>query len=274
MRAAAAEATDESARIARDPMNILFPAGHDWEADIRSGFESTPHAIAFDEFSPGNLSMYQLVVPLTVRDLRHLDGHRDLLCNNPIPLPSLRSVALCDDKRLLNEALIANGFGDCIPMLGLFQAYPYILKKRIDEWGVNSHIVHTRAAENLLADKLVDPDYFRQEYIAGKTEYTAHVLFKQGRVACATTVAFEFENDVFIKGREPDRERAVCECAWLDLFGRILASIGFEGLCCFNYKICNGQPLIFEINPRFGASLGPMFASFVAQMEQDAGRSA
>ena len=151
--------------------------------------------------------------------------------------------------------------------MGLFQAYPYILKKRIDEWGANSHIVHCAAQEALYADKLVAADYFRQEYIQGKTEYTSHILFKQGRVVCSTTLEFMFENAIFIKGREPDCGRTVCECTYLELFGRILASIGFEGLCCFNYKVLDKQPMIFEINPRFGASLGPLFASFIETME-------
>ena len=248
-------------------MNILFSTKPDWEDDIRSGFESAPHAIAFGEFTADNVREHDLVVALTVRDLLRLHELRDALGENPIPIPSLDSIALCDDKLLFNRALDQNGFTGCIPMMGLFQAYPYILKKRVDEWGANSHIIRAATEEASHTDKLIDPDYFRQEYIPGKTEYTAHILFKQGRIACSTTVAFEFEHEVFIKGREPDCGRSVCECPHLELFGRILASIGFEGLCCFNYKALNGQPLIFEVNPRFGASLGLLFGSFIESME-------
>ena len=35
----------------------------------------------------------------------------------------------------------------------------------------------------------------------------------------------------------------------------ILKKIAYKGLCCFNYKIVDDKPLIFEMNPRFGASL-------------------
>jgi hypothetical protein len=31
--------------------------------------------------------------------------------------------------------------------------------------------------------------------------------------------------------------------------------LNFQGLCCFNYKLVDGQPVIFELNPRFGGSL-------------------
>lgn len=247
-------------------MNILFSTKPDWEDDIRAGFESTPHQIAFGDFTLQNMREHDLVVPLTVGDLRCLHELGEALAENPIPIPSPESVALCDDKLLLNRALGKNGYGDCVPAMGLFQAYPYILKKRTDEWGANSHIVHGAADEKSYAQKLVAPDYFRQEYIPGKTEYTSHILFKRGRIVCSTTIEFTYEHDVFIKGRDPDCGRAVCECPCLDLFGRILASIGFEGLCCFNYKVVNRQPLIFEINPRFGASLGPLFASFIETM--------
>jgi predicted ATP-grasp superfamily ATP-dependent carboligase len=248
-------------------MKILFSTKLDWEDDIRSGFESTAHDIAFGEFSDDSVREHDLVVPLTVDDLRRLHDLRDALGDNPIPLPSLDSIALCDDKLLLNRALEKKGYIDCVPTMGLFQAYPFILKKRIDEWGANSHIVHNVTEQTAYADKLVAPDYFRQEYIPGKTEYTAHILFKRGRIVCSTTLEFMFEQEVFIKGREPDCGRSVCECPYLELFGRILTSIGFEGLCCFNYKVVNKQPLIFEINPRFGASLGPLFAAFIETME-------
>lgn len=248
-------------------MKILFSTKPDWEADIRSGFETTEHVIAFSDFDKADLRDHDLVVPLTVQALRELHARRDDVANNLIPIPSEESVALCDDKLLLNRAIERRGFPDCIPTMGLFQSYPYILKKRTDEWGANSRIVHAKADEEQYADRLVDPEYFRQEYIPGRTEYTTHVLFKDGRVVCSTTLEFTFEREVFIKGREPDCGRAVCDCAHLDLFGKILATIGFEGLCCFNYKLLGKQPLIFEINPRFGASLGPLFGEFLERME-------
>ena len=40
-------------------------------------------------------------------------------------------------------------------------------------------------------------------------------------------------------------------------FQSILRFIGFNGLCCVNYKLRNERPVILEINPCFGASLCP-----------------
>lgn len=82
----------------------------------------------------------------------------------------------------------------------------------------------------------------------------------------ASTIEFYFANAVYIKGREPDCGRSFGECPYLPLFEEILASIGWDGLCCFNYKVEKASPLIFEINPRFGASLAPIFAEFIAYL--------
>ncbi|MNC96669.1 hypothetical protein D3C83_141030 [compost metagenome] len=56
-------------------------------------------------------------------------------------------------------------------------------------------------------------------------------------------------------------------CPFLDSFCEILTLLKFEGLCCFNYKIKDSRPLIFEINPRFGGSLCSYFYPFIRHLE-------
>jgi carbamoylphosphate synthase large subunit len=66
------------------------------------------------------------------------------------------------------------------------------------------------------------------------------------------------------KGRECVANYSkICRNTDLNLFAAMLRSINFDGLCCINYKIVDGRPFIFEINPRFGASLVPWFPIFV-----------
>ena len=50
-------------------LRILFPAGHDWEEDIRAGFAASRHKIVFADFTQDNISRYDLVVPLSIADL-------------------------------------------------------------------------------------------------------------------------------------------------------------------------------------------------------------
>src|SRR5438874_158008 len=133
-------------------MKILFSSKQnmdfmDLAESIKAGFYDSPHEIAFEEFPPRNIMNYDLIVPLTVPDLKLLHEVRDLIIDNPIPIPSMESILLCDDKYLLNKALTANGFGHFLPKEEGALPYPYILKKRIDLWGKNSHLISNRQQE-------------------------------------------------------------------------------------------------------------------------------
>ncbi len=247
----------------RASLRILFPPGHDWEERIRAGFASTAHEIAFADLTLDNIRQYDLIVPLTISGLYLLNGFGEAMRNNPIPIPSPESVTLCDDKLLLNRALIASGFGRNIPRLGPGQRYPYMLKKRVDTWGKNSHIITGPEDEAALAEKLSDPDYFCQECVLGRNEYSTHIVCQNGRIVRSLTLKLRFDRDTFIRGPDTDSARAACDCRFLGLFEQILGAIGLDGLCCFNYKISKCEALIFEINPRFGASLAPLFAEFI-----------
>ena len=251
--------------IARRNLKILFP-NTEWEEWLKSGFQCTRDEITFADLSPENIRTHDLVVPLKLHELAELDQLRGLLANNPIPVPSRECIALCDDKYLLNRKLVENGFGAHIPDMGGDLPYPYILKKRSDEWAVNSHVISSPDLERAYSGLLGDPDYFRQAFVPGKTEYTTHVLVRNRKIVAALTIKFVFKDDLHKKGRENLASYSkICRSSHLKLFAAMLRSIDFEGLCCINYKIADGGPRIFEINPRFGASLVPSFGVFVGR---------
>ena len=128
----ATEAVDEaSMHVPYSAMKILFPAGHDGEADIRSGFKGPAHAIASADFTPENLHAHDLIVPLTVSDLRRLDDLRDLVDGNPSGTEPGKH------RGVRRQAAPQRGADRewvrrCVSQLGIFHAYPYILKERID----------------------------------------------------------------------------------------------------------------------------------------------
>jgi hypothetical protein len=247
-------------------LSILFSTKPDWEKELVSGFALTRHEIAFGEMSPENIRSHDLLVPLTVDALERLQGMRALITDNPIPIPSMASVQLCDDKYLFNQALIEGGFGDFIPRMDGLLRFPYILKKRQGEWSEHIHVIEGARDERKHACELASPEYFRQEIVRGPYEYATHILFKQGRIACSLNIEYAFETETPIKGHDREIYKKVCSCPFLDVFASILASIGFEGLCCFNYKVRDGRPLILEINPRFGGSLCPYFFVFLRSL--------
>jgi hypothetical protein len=243
-------------------MKILFSQRPDFEKYIKEGFYDSPHEIAFKDF-PSNIKEHDLIVPLSLCDLKYLHTMRDLIINNPIPIPSLECISLCDDKHLLNKSLEANGFGHFLPKVGGALTYPYILKKRIDEGGRNSHLISDKQQEQALSDVLTHPEYFSQSFMRGSYEYATHILFKNRRIVHSINIEYKFTSETPIKGKDKPIYTMICHCPYLDLFSNMLRSIGFNGLCCINYKVCDNHPFILEINPRFGGSLCSFFFSFI-----------
>ena len=246
---------------------ILFSNKKDWERGIKRGFRFTRHEVAFNDLSTCDLHHFDLIVPLTIRDANHLSEMRNRIEDNPIPIPDMDCIALCDDKIAFNQALINSEFRGLVPRVGGNLEYPYILKKRIDEWGSNSHIITDAQTEQLFSEKRVSPEYFSQELVPGHHEYATHILFIKNTVICSISNKYVFDTEMPVKGKDTVLYTRTCRCPFLDLFSSVLMYIGFNGLCCVNYKVRDNAPLILEINPRFGGSLSPYFFSFIRHID-------
>lgn len=244
-------------------LKILFSREPDLEKTIKDGFYDTPHVIAFEAFPPRNIRDYDLIVPLTMPDLKYLNEVRNLMIDNPIAIPSMESILLCDDKYSLNESLAANGFGYFVPKMGSALTYPYIMKKRIDLEGKNSHLIFDKQQEPVFSDISTHPEYFSQNFIKGSYEYATHILFKNQRIVHSINIEYKFNTETPIKGKDKAIYTMICHCPYLDVFAAMLTSIGFNGLCCVNYKVCDNHLFLLEINPRFGGSLSRYFFSFI-----------
>lgn len=246
------------------PLRILFSdAKPDWSEEILKGFKHSKHSISFDALNEKNSLGYDLLVPLTIHE-QESKALRDLMVNNAIPLASVESIRLCDDKYQFNEALKASGFGKYIPGTDGSHSFPYMLKKKIDQYGENTHIIKDEQEEKAYSEKLNSPDYFTQEIISGRSEYATHIVYKIGKIESSLNIKYTFGQEISIKGKDKSIT-SICGCPYLKVFSSILESIGYEGLCCFNYKVRDNIPYIIEINPRFGGSLTPYFSLFVSK---------
>ena len=127
-------------------------------------------------------------------------------------------------------------------------------------------MIRDREDEKRLAVQLNDLSFYRQEIIRGRREFATHILFSNGRIVKSLDIMYEFQTETPIKGKDWRSYRVIHRCPYLDLFTRVLASIGYEGLCCVNYKVARGQAYILEINPRLGSSLAPYFFSFIRSL--------
>ena len=82
------------------------------------------------------------------------------------------------------------------------------------------------------------------------------MIARRGVVTYDYTVRFEFDQKIYVKGRscQPPRT-ADTGSPCLLILRNILRQLGYTGACCFNYKMRDGCPMLFEMNPRFGSSV-------------------
>jgi carbamoylphosphate synthase large subunit len=218
--------------------------------------------VRFAAFDDVDFAPFDLVVPLRIDQIdparaANADGRRRAV----LPTPEL--VEQCDDKLLFNERLAALGFGDALPALlpDPTDRYPHIVKARRGDFGQGIRLV--RGPED---DVALPPDSFRQEAVEGALEYVLHLLRVDGRVCYYLCYVYDMAAPLSVRGEvdaarsiEPaDPERAMATC------GRVLDALGYEGTCCFNYKLVDGNPRFLELNPRFGGSLVGDVTNYVA----------
>jgi len=247
-------------------VRILFSDMRDVKSSIAQFFGHTRHEISFGAFEPKALADYDVLVPLNLSDLRQLQALAHLARHNALPIPSADTVALCDDKLAFNRFLIHKGLGEFVPAILEHPEPPYVLKKRVSDRGRDAHVVFHKAEEAALLRGASPQDYFRQAFIEGAYEYATHALFLRGRLVRSLTIRYDMGKLAPIKGvDQPKRQRIVC-CPFLDTFSQILSAVGFEGLCCIDFKVRGGRLRIMELNPRFGGSLCPYFFSFVRSL--------
>lgn len=246
---------------------ILFSEKEEWDEIIGESFKGSPFKLNFRAFEPADFKSYDLVIPLSINDLKVCIDNRDKLPAQAIGIPTAESMEICNDKHRFNTFMINNGFRAYIPNVEKPFRYPYMLKKSIDEYGCSTFIIEGPQDELMHFHDLRDADFYCQELIPGKYEYATHINFRDGRILSALNIRYTFEHDRYIKGKEFYICREVYASAHLDLFADILQKIGYEGICCFNYKETDGKPMIFEINPRFGGSLTDYFFTFIRKLK-------
>jgi hypothetical protein len=245
---------DASARAADAPLRIAFGDFPAWTSLIRPNL-GPRYAAEFLDLERAPLDEFTAVIPVQLLHYEPLRRHPEWQGRKFI-IPCRDTVALCDDKLRCAEALIAAGFAAQVPRLrGPGAPYPYMRKRRHGWWGMQCQIIDGPGDETAIDPN--DPAWFCQECVDGPFEFATHVLRAQGEIRYASTVAYKMASRTFIKGSRdtPVHTRLLPGCAHRELFGAILECLGFEGTACIDYKIVEGAPVIFEINPRFGGSL-------------------
>jgi len=247
---------------------ILISKRPDSEIKIRKAFKRINQFIHFDNLNFYNITIYDLVVPLSITDLRFLNNHKELIQHNPLPIPSMEVINLCNDKVLFQQFMEKFGFAAYTPKCSGQLSFPVIIKKREAEYSVGSEIIYDR--NNFIKYKklIQEEDYFIQEFIPGKKEYSTHLLFIDNKIHKSLTLQYKYEKSIHIHGKDEVLFTKVVSCPYLKIFAAILSSIEFVGICCIDYKVYKGKLIIFEINPFIGTSLAEFLFSFIYELNE------
>jgi hypothetical protein len=90
-----------------------------------------------------------------------------------------------------------------------------------------------------------------QEPIYGRDEYVEHVVVCAGAVKARVRFAVRLGGDLIIKRGLLAGEEITADGVLDPIFKRL----DYTGFACVNFKLIDGAPKIFEINPRMGGSL-------------------
>lgn len=243
------------------PLSVLFGNKPGWNAFIAENLDQTRFrpTYATGPLSNHDLAAFDLICPLTIAEARLLWScrERQTLAENHL-IPSGDSLAMATNKVSFNRFLIDAGFADLVPPMGDDATFPAIVKPERGEFGQHCHVVHTpqeRAA--ICADlNAAQIAHFTQTAIPGPLEYTTHYIALDGQVRFELTLVSDMATPLAVRGKtqQPVSVRQV-PTPRPDILERVLARMTYTGTGCFNYKIHQGRLYLFEMNPRFGATL-------------------
>lgn len=249
------------------PARILFGMKSDWLAGLKRSSDPGRHSVFMADLATSDLRAFDAIVPLTLADQRELDQPGQTW---PALIVPAKIRSLCHDKLSLNRSLIDLGFGDFVPALvdalpPDLAAQPVILKPRRGQWGQDAAVLDTDPTEEALS-MLSTGTHFVQRLVPGRFEWATHVLMHRGEARFCQTIEYDMGAERLVKGKShvPVASRWLAETPAQAKLLQMLQLLGLrDGVCCIDYRMVDGKPLVFEINPRFGGSLATRVAGFL-----------
>jgi len=196
----------------------------------------------------------QIVIPMFIKDSKTCPtGYFSLI-------PSIESLEICDNKKKFLDFLIENNLSDYCSKQYTKETieYPAIIKTTSDSGGVGIKILHNEKdlLSNINSKEYLAKEYYLEEYIHGDIEYVVNVVCKDGKILYHFGHQYHRSEKYYVKhGVQGSRSLYTPPKEFLDIFEHIMKLLNFSGPSNFGYKIQDGKPKIFEVNPRFGSGL-------------------
>ena len=240
-------------RVIVTDINPLSPAVHVADRAYRVPLSTDPNYVA-DLLSICEAERVRLVVPTIDDELPLLAAARDrfsnigtLLACSPAP-----TATLCNDKLETCRQLLAAG----VPAAQSYlpsqvpapATLPLFVKPRVGRGAVNAFTARTPEELTFFLGYVNDP--IVQEYLDGP-EFTIDVLCDfNGR-----PLSIVPRERVVIRAGVIDRGRTVNDPKLIDLARATCETIPFAGPVNIQCRMRRGEPVIFEINPRFSGGI-------------------
>jgi len=171
-------------------------------------------------------------------------------------------IATVSDNNKLFDFLSSSGFQVYLPAVfgkGCEIRFPCVVKRLDLCGGLGVRFAHDTQE---LASHLRDPLFRRhpyqvQELISGEVEYATNLVCKSGEIVEECSFEYRMRGPMEIRRyRNPiEFKRSPQSDQVMSLFSQIVRRLNFTGPCNVNFKLIDGLPIIFEINPRLGGSL-------------------
>lgn len=174
------------------------------------------------------------------------------------------------DKQLFYDIMLENGFDKYVPKYydkTKDVKFPCIVKIKSGGAGRGMFIAHSKKDLKKLENNMI-----LSEYLPSKTEYATSIFLKEGKILKHATYSKTSKKDVYILQHEKQKDIKIekCDTPFLELFEKIIKTMSGEDKycqCSINFKIENGIPKIFEINPRIGYTLSKFPDDFKEMMD-------
>ena len=175
------------------------------------------------------------------------------------------------DKQKFYDIMVANNFSAYVPKYYTIEdeiKFPCIVKlKKGSGAGKGISLVYDKKEIDT-----TDENLLISEYLDSNIEYATSFFCKDGVVLKDITYSKTSQKNIYVLQQESANEIVVKRepSRFLDVFMQIIEAFNTKDgycACSFNYKIQDGIPKIFEINPRIGYTLAGFCDDFKEMMD-------